>query len=213
MSAFDERRQQDVQKLRDLQRASESKVLVTRLSGTPPNEIEVELRFRTAPSQDYPRKVQDITRAVISLPARYPFAEPSVSIKTPILHPNVYASGRICLGVKWISSFGLDLLVRRIIQIITFDPSVLNDASPANREAAVWYRNALRKHPTSFPSDSFELTAAPAQPPKTMRWASVEAPTKVLVPCPACKTKLSLPSGKLGRVRCPECGNAFEAET
>lgn len=184
---------------------------MTRISGTPANEIDVELRFKTAPSQDYPRKVQEITRAAISLPARYPFVEPSVSIKTPILHPNVYASGRICLGVKWITSFGLDLLVRRIIQIITFDPSVVNDASPANGPAASWYRNALIKHPSSFPSDSFELTAAP--PPKTMKWASVDAPTKVLVPCPSCKTKLSLPPGKRGRVRCPECGNTFEAKT
>jgi len=213
MSAFDERREQDVQKLRDLQRTSESKVLVTRVSGTPPNEIEVELRFKTAPSQDYPRKVQDFTRAVISLPARYPFDEPSVLIKTPILHPNVYASGRICLGVKWIPSFGLDLLVRRIIQIVTFDPSVVNAASPANRDAAGWYRNTLREHPSSFPTDLFELTTAPPSSPKTMKWASVDVPSKVLVQCPSCKTKLSLPSGKRGRVRCPECGNVFEAET
>ena len=36
---------------------------------------------------------------------------------------NVYASGLICLGQKWVPTEGLDLLAKRIIQIIIFDPS------------------------------------------------------------------------------------------
>lgn len=212
MSAFDERRDQDVQKLGDLQRHSREQIIVTRVSGRPPNEIDVALHLKTAPSRQYPRTVQKITQLTIFLPARYPFAEPSVTIKTPILHPNVYSSGRICLGVKWIASFGLDLLVRRIVQIVTFDPSVLNEASPANRDALTWYQQAKRAHPDAFPSDSLVLSAP--EPPKTIKWDNINtAPASNVVPCPRCQAKLSLPAGKKGRVACPKCGTRFEAET
>jgi hypothetical protein len=43
--------------------------------------------------------------------------------------------------------------VRRIIQIITFDLSVLNEDSPANRDALIWYRLAVSQHPKAFPTD------------------------------------------------------------
>jgi ubiquitin-protein ligase len=141
MSAFSKRRDQDVQMLKELQEQSRERIRVTRVSGDPANEIDVELHAKTAPSKQYPRAVQDVPKLTISLPARYPFVEPSVIIRTPILHPNVYSSGRICLGMKWIPTFGLDLLVRRIVQIVSFDSAILNEASPANSEALTWYRN------------------------------------------------------------------------
>jgi ubiquitin-protein ligase len=213
MTAFDERRDQDVQKLRYLQKQSHDRIRVTRVSGRPPSEVEVELHFRTVPSKQYPRAVQDVTRLAISLPARYPFVEPAVSVKTPILHPNIYTSGRICLGIKWIPSFGLDLLVRRIVQIVTYDPTILNEASPANGDALRWYQKARSADASAFPTDTFSL--APEAPPKTMRWndGPTAAPTKTVVSCPKCQTKLSLPAGKSGRVKCPHCGNLFQVST
>lgn len=213
MSAFDERRAQDLQKLRELQKVSREQVRVTHVSGSPLNRIDVELHLKTAPSKAYPRSVQEVTSAVISLPARYPFAEPSVNISTPILHPNVYTSGRVCLGVKWIPTFGLDLLVRRIVQIITFDPTVLNLLSPANASAVSWYTDAVRQHPSAFPSDRLDLTVA--ESPKTMSWtdAAAAAPRKVTVECPHCSARLSLPHGRSGSVKCPKCGCNFRATT
>jgi ubiquitin-protein ligase len=212
MSAFDERRDQDVQKLRDLQKLARERIRVTRVSGRPANEIDVELDLKTAPSRHYPRMVQKLTQLTISLPARYPFVEPAVTVRTPILHPNVYSSGRICLGVKWIPSFGLDLLVRRVVQIVTFDSAVLNEASPANGDAVAWYRHAKRTHPDAFPTDSLVLSA-PASP-KTIRWDNISVtPAKTVVPCPRCQSMLSLPAGKKGRVTCPKCSNVFQAET
>jgi hypothetical protein len=32
----------------------------------------------------------------------------TAAIRTPILHPNVYSSGQICLGVTWMPTLGLD---------------------------------------------------------------------------------------------------------
>ena len=212
MSAFDERREQDVRKLKDLQAQSGERVRVTGTSGRPLSDIDVELHFKTAPSKQYPKVVQDVTRIRISLPARYPFVEPTVNIKTPILHPNVYDSGRICLGVKWLPSFGLDLLVKKIIQIVTFDPIILNEASPANGAALAWYRKARHAHPGAFPTNS--LTLHTPEPAKKINWQNVEPKkSKVVISCPRCQKRLSVPTGKSGRVRCPNCNELFQLET
>jgi LSD1 subclass zinc finger protein len=212
LSAFNERRDQDIQKLRDLQRQSRDRIRVTRVSGHPIDTIDLELQIKTAPSKLYPKNVQNVTHLSISLPARYPFIEPTVTIKTPIHHPNVYSSGRICLGMKWIPSFGLDLLVRRIVQIVTFDPTILNEKSPANGEALKWYRETLLADPSAFPTDSLRLSAA--EPTTTMKWADVSVgPAKTVVSCPSCRSNLSLPAGKQGQVKCPKCGNFFQAAT
>jgi LSD1 subclass zinc finger protein len=114
--------------------------------------------------------------------------------------------------MKWIPSFGLDLLARRIAQIVTFDPAILNEASPANVEALAWYRQARKEHPSAFPTDTLSFDAPiPANP---LKWENVSAqPIKTVVPCPTCKTKLSLPTGKAGEVKCPKCGTVFQART
>ncbi|MBZ9963733.1 ubiquitin-conjugating enzyme E2 [Mesorhizobium sp. BR1-1-2] len=213
MSAFDERRAQDVQKLRDLERLSRSRVRVTKVVGNPTNEIEAELHLRTAPSSAYPSSVQPVTRISISLPARYPFVEPTVNVGTPILHPNVYTSGRICLGLKWIPSFGLDLLVRRVVQIVTFDPTVLNLQSPANRAAVSWYQQAIRSNPQAFPTDVIDFSVQDQA--KTMAWRNAEpaVDAKTVVTCSHCNARLSVPNGRSGTVKCPKCGNGFAVKT
>lgn len=212
MSAFEQRRVEDLQKLTQLAEHSRARMKLTRVAGHPPNEIDIELHLKTAPSRRYPQVIQDVTRLTISLPARYPLVEPAVTIKTPILHPNVYTSGRICLGMKWLPTFGLDLLVRRIGQIVIFDPAILNEQSPANRDALMWYREARRRHADAFPTDIW--TSAPSEPPKAMTWSDISnKPVKKMLPCPGCGTKLSLPAGRMGQVKCPRCSKVFEAST
>lgn len=209
MSAFDDRRAQDVQKLHELERLSHGRVRITRVSGNPPNEIEVELQVKTVSSTDYPATAQLMSRIKISLPARYPLAEPSATISTPILHPNVYTSGRICLGKKWAPSFGLDLLVRRIAQIITFDPALVDLNPPANPSAASWYVQAVRKYPGAFPTDMLELSE-PKQV-KSISWtdATPVTPSKAVVTCLHCAAKLAIPTQRTGTVKCPKCGRSF----
>jgi LSD1 subclass zinc finger protein len=39
------------------------------------------------------------------------------------------------------------------------------------------------------------------------------AAVKVIVPCTSCRTRLSLPAGRRGQVKCPRCAKTFEACT
>jgi uncharacterized Zn-finger protein len=98
------------------------------------------------------------------------------------------------------------------VQIIIFDPTILNEQSPANREALMWYREAQRLHAGAFPTDTGLLTTT--EPERKMTWSNVPNETvKKLVTCPGCGTKLSLPGGKVGQVKCPRCSKTFEART
>ncbi len=213
MSAFAERRTQDLEKLREMDRKSGGRVKLTSATGNPASKLVLELHYRTAGSTRYPAETQSVTKVAIDLPAKYPFAEPTANILTPIYHPNVYSSGRICFGVKWLPSQGLDLLVQRIIQIITFDPLILNEKSPANGAALTWYRETLRKHRSAFPTDSINAARPDAAPKMTWSDVSPATPQRATVTCPSCGGKLALPTGKTGRVTCPKCKNGFEART
>lgn len=171
MSAYAQRRKEDLQKLRQLAASYPGRIAIAKVNGDPPSEIEVVLTFKTAPSQHYPRAVQEQTHVVVSLPAKYPFVAPAVIIRTPILHPNVYAGGTVCLGTTWLPASGLDLLVKRLIQIITFDVTVLNEQSPANRDALAWYQATRAQSPQVFPTDSGLMAAAEQR--KTISWSNV----------------------------------------
>jgi len=162
MSAHVTRREQDVAKLHELASSSGGKLRILHVRGSPPSSVEIEIVLPTAGTKNYPTQKQPTTRAAIDLGPRYPFVEPKVSIKTPIIHPNVYTSGVVCLGSKWLPRQGLDLLVRRLIQIVTFDPSVLNEQSPANRDALNWYETQRSRHPHAFPTASANLATASA---------------------------------------------------
>lgn len=210
MNAFDERRIQDIQKLTQLATHSKGRLRVAKVSGSPVDHIELEFNLKTAGSSGYPDKVSTVTRLQISLPARYPFVEPAVTVNTPIYHPNVYTSGRVCLGLKWLPTNGLDLLVKRLAQIIAFDPVILNEKSPANGAALTWYIGAKRRFPSSFPTDNFNLDAP--EKPAGIKWSNVSSDgEKGVVNCPGCAAKLSAPTGKRLKLTCPKCGNTFEA--
>ncbi len=75
-------------------------------------------------------------------------------MRTPIFHPNVYPAGAICLGRKWLPTEGLDLLAIRIARIVSFDPELVNTASPANVVANTWYMKLCGDRPEVFPTTS-----------------------------------------------------------
>lgn len=153
MTISAERVKQDLRKIDELSKSVGGRVKVKSTFGNPVNRIVIEIDYPTAPSSDFPQRIQQKTEVNIELLSRYPFQEPSATITTPIYHPNVFSSGKICLGAKWLPTQGLDLLVKRIIQIITFDETILNERSPANSQALSWYKSAVSKHPDSFPTD------------------------------------------------------------
>ena len=58
----------------------------------------------------------------------------------------------ICIGT-WKPIEFLDLLVKRTIHIICFDPQYVNPKSPANSKAASWYKEILKINPQLFPTE------------------------------------------------------------
>lgn len=210
MTARAERIRTDLTKLSELERSSGGRIEVIGTSGNPARTVTVKLKYPTAAGREYPNSVQPETRVRIELLDRYPFVEPNVTVETPILHPNVYSSGKVCLGSKWMPTQGLDLLVRRLIQIITFDDSVLNETSPANREALEWYRGATRKNPSAFPTAQVGISAA--EKPK-IKWGDISEPSKATVVCPSCGKDSRVPAGRTLKVTCPYCKHGFSTST
>lgn len=188
----------DVEALRALAAASRDAVQLESLPSERRPELRVVFNCVTAGNTRYPSERATRISVHLALPERYPFQPPVATVRSPIVHPNVYASGVICLGTRWLPAEGLDLFVQRLLRLLTFDPLLLNASAPANREAAAWYWRTRERHPEAFPTDRVVLEQA------------VERSVR---PCPACARRLRLPRGRSGRVRCPGCGHEFEART
>lgn len=198
MSGLSKRRDADIERIRAMASVSNGQLSLTAINNGGMS-LQLNLRLPTAGSRQYPAQTQAATCFEVNLPARYPFEAPTARMRgTPILHPNVFASGVICVGSRWNASEGLDLYVRRLAQLLTFDPMLVNLGSVANPVAAKWYNSALRSHPEAFPTAVIDWT-----PPTE----------KVVRACPACKTKMRLPTGRTGLVSCPKCQHEFTANT
>lgn len=106
------------------------------------------------------RNVHEIS---LGLGASYPRMMPELSWKTPIFHPNISASGVVCLGgygTYWVPSVNLDELCHMLWDMIRYQNFDVN--SPYNREAANW---AKTQHEMRLPVDPRPLrdrTAAKA---------------------------------------------------
>jgi ubiquitin-protein ligase len=193
----------DAERLRGLLQRSGGRIRVVQVPGRGKPRAVVEMDYVTAGSRAYPLERRNHTRLVLDLPSRYPFQPPVATITTPILHPNVFASGVVCIGTKWLPSEGIDLFVRRVAQLVTFDPLIVNVHSAANRDALGWYADTRRRHPEAFPTDRVVFDGDNATAP-------VE---RVARECPHCGARLRLPVGRSGSVRCPKCAREFEART
>lgn len=82
----------------------------------------------------------------LRLGAAYPRMMPELTWRSPIFHPNISASGVVCLGgygTYWVPSLSLDELCTMLwdmIRYANYDPN-----SPYNRDAAIW-----AKHQTDY---------------------------------------------------------------
>ena len=220
-SAHQLRRQADVERLQALAASSGGRLSIIEAKASGGSPIRIEVQCRSVPSAAFPAQTAERVRLRINLPARYPFERPTVTIESPIFHPNVFTSGVVCQGDRWIASEGIDLLVQRMIRLVTFDPAHVNPGSAANRSAADWYLRQRSAAPALFPTDrlSFEATAASAAAASsasgtsTSTAASTAAAARVLRHCPHCQQAMRLPAGRQGTVSCPGCRRDFKVTT
>jgi ubiquitin-protein ligase len=76
----------------------------------------------------------------IKIPKEYPFKSPDIKFTTPILHPNIDMSGRICLDTlqdKWTPANTICATLISINSLLS-DP---NPSSPLNAEIAKKFTN------------------------------------------------------------------------
>lgn len=167
-----ERRRSDYAKLLALQARLPHVLTVSSAEGDAPHHIGLRIAIPTAVDESFPRRSQAVSHVRITLGENYPFPPgPDVAFTTPIFNPNVFASGKWCYG-GWQISENLELFVMRLLRVIALDPQIVNTKSPANSDAARWYRRARERSQEMFPTVSLSAAAAAAQP-AAMQWRNM----------------------------------------
>ncbi|MCE9528468.1 MAG: ubiquitin-conjugating enzyme E2 [Planctomycetales bacterium] len=123
---------------------SESTIFQFSASGNPADFYQIRFTgrglWRPQPTSNV--QIHDRHEVHIKLGASYPRMMPEISWKTPIFHPNISASGVVCLGgygTYWVPSLTLDELCTMLWDMIRFEN--YDEKSPYNREAAGWIKN------------------------------------------------------------------------
>lgn len=174
MTVRDKRIDEDIRKLKNLRDETSDLVSSIKVAGSPVSTIRLTIGVPTAEDDTYPNRIRNSSTIHIELSARYPLDRPKVSVIEPTWNPNIYRSGLLCLGEKWIATEGLDLLVIRVIRLLAFDDSILNIKSPANHEALIWYEKAKTRHRSSFPTFNLERLRKPSTPPSKLSWKNIQ---------------------------------------
>jgi hypothetical protein len=89
--------------------------------------------------------VREMHEVRVKLGASYPRMMPELTWMTPIFHPNISASGVVCLGgygTHWVPSLSLDELCGMLWDMIRYRN--FDVESPYNREAALWAKTQTR---------------------------------------------------------------------
>lgn len=120
----------------------------------------------------------------IRLGAGYPRQMPELRWKTPIFHPNISASGIVCLGgfgAHWVPSLQLDKLCSMLWDMIRYKN--FDTSSPFNRDAAAW---AMTQQQFRFPIDTRplrdRLQATPLNVPLSQERMPVSVVPAAIVP-------------------------------
>jgi len=126
------------------QLAADSSILSFTPYGSPPDFYSLKFRGRGIwkPDPQGEAQVRDEHEVHIRLGASYPRMMPELAWKSPIFHPNISASGVVCLGgygTYWVPSLSLDELCTMLWDMIRYEN--FDETSPYNREAAAWAKN------------------------------------------------------------------------
>lgn len=153
------RLQRDYQKLRELE-AQSKYVRIETYDGDPPDRYIIRLLCKgitDIDSSGRPR-YSNLHRLGVVLHHEYPRRGPQFQMLTPVFHPNIGASGWVCIGDEgdhgYSPAMGLDDLVVRIIEIVRYENY---SGSAANGLAREWVN---RQNRNMFPLESDQIRGA-----------------------------------------------------
>jgi Ubiquitin-conjugating enzyme len=126
------------------QLAADSTIFEYSPYGTPPDFYILRFRGRGfwKPDAAGDILVREEHEVHVRLGASYPRMMPELAWKSPIFHPNISASGVVCLGgygTYWVPSLSLDELCGMLWDMVRYEN--FDETSPYNREAAAWAKN------------------------------------------------------------------------
>jgi hypothetical protein len=157
---------------------AESSILDFDALGDPSERYVLRFYGRGLWRTDGPQQiaVREVHEVRIKLGASYPRMMPELTWMTPIFHPNISASGVVCLGgygTHWVPSLSLHELCGMLWDMIRYRN--FDVESPYNREAALWAKTQTRY---SFPLDERPIRDRLAQAavcPATVSSATVSS--------------------------------------
>ena len=167
-----ERLRTDHARIRELADENPALVSIVTATGSPPTQYVLALRCRGIASiRGEDVRYRDEHNVQVLLGPDYPYDQPLVQFLTPIVHPHVWTSNRVCLGDWTVSEF-LDLLVIRLFRIVQYHTEILDESSVANLQAQAWVRLNRQGIPIGSVIPG-EKPKEPIQPTITFRRTSV----------------------------------------
>jgi ubiquitin-protein ligase len=126
--------------------ATESTIFSFVGHGDPPELYVLRFAGRGLWKSELPGDVQfrESHEVHVRLGAAYPRMMPELAWKSPVFHPNISASGVVCLGgygTYWVPSLTLDELCVMLWDMIRYEN--YDETSPYNRDAANWVKNQM----------------------------------------------------------------------
>ncbi len=162
-SVREQRLETDYRRLQALVAKSQGSITIEFAEGSPPDRYIINLRGRGVEKLDANERpvLRSEHRVRIYMPPRYPLDRVRVKMLTPIFHPHVWPTSEVCIGSDLLPGETLDILVKRLLALVKFDPRYFDFQSVAHQKAATW----AQKNLTIFPFDEVEEPFKPAPPP------------------------------------------------
>lgn len=165
MTPSQERRNEDLRRLRAMEAQSPGRIRIVKVHGNPMQRVDLVMTVPTAADHSFPqRRIPEVSLR-IDLPVDYPYKAPVCTIISQVFNVNVFPNGRVCMGSKWMPSHQLTLTIARLWRILSLDPEVINPNSPANGDAIPWWQGLLQNHHHLLPTAS-RLATEEAPKPK-----------------------------------------------
>ena len=151
MSTLRERRlATDAGRVRSLVAANPNRLDVRAVVGSPPHQYDITVKCKSVLQLRSGRPVYGRSHTLrVVLPSGYPLQDSArASVLTPIYHPHVFkGSNIVCVGSQRAVSEFLDAFVRRMFDVLRYDPRYLDPKSPANAEAMEWAMGSAHLFP------------------------------------------------------------------